>query len=315
MDHKQLRAFLTIAETGNVTRASELLNLVQSAVSRQIQLLEEDLGVELFARERHGMSLTDAGKSLLGYARRVMLELDRARAELTGSATEVAGIVSVGLLPSTCELLASPLMSAVARDHPKIRMRLAVGYMETLQQWLERGDVDVALLYGVEQLPHFQTTPLLQEPLWVVGPVSAKLSKRRPVSLASLADKPMILPAGPHGVRSMLDYACAMSKVTLQVFTETNAMNVQKSLVLGGHGYTVLPPISFAKELASGELTGAPLKAPEITRTLLLALPANRTVARHVRFVVDQLVKCTHEALASKKWPEAQSVDRKGDVP
>ncbi len=309
MDHKQLRAFLTIAETGNVTRASELLNLVQSAVSRQIQLLEEDLGVELFARERHGMSLTEAGKSLLGYARRVMLELDRARAELTGSGTDIAGIVTVGLLPSACEVLASSLMSAVVRDHPGIRMRLAVGYMETLQQWLEKGEVDVALLYGVENLPQIHATPLLTEPLWVVGPLSAKLSKRRPVSLASLADKPMILPAGPHGVRSMVDYACAMANVTLQPFAETNAMNLQKSLVLGGHGYTILPPISFAKELASGELTGAPLTSPEINRTLVLALPSNRTVGRHVRYVANQMVECTHEAVTSKRWPEARWVN------
>lgn len=65
MDHKQLRAFLTIAETGNMTRAAEMLNVVQSAVSRQIQLLEDDLGVKLF-RERHGIALTGAGKSLQG---------------------------------------------------------------------------------------------------------------------------------------------------------------------------------------------------------------------------------------------------------
>ncbi|MDB5930238.1 MAG: bacterial regulatory helix-turn-helix, lysR family protein, partial [Polaromonas sp.] len=70
MDHKQLRAFLTIAETGNLTRAAELLNLVQPAVSRQVHLLEEDLGTQLFERQRYGMALTDAGKSLLGYARR-----------------------------------------------------------------------------------------------------------------------------------------------------------------------------------------------------------------------------------------------------
>ncbi|HSV78302.1 MAG TPA: LysR substrate-binding domain-containing protein [Ramlibacter sp.] len=308
MDHKQLRAFLTVAETGNMTRAAEQLNVVQSAVSRQIQLLEEDIGVQLFQRERHGMALTDAGKSLQGYARRVMLELDRARAELTGSATEVAGIVTVGLLPSTCDVVASPLISAVTRDYPKIRMRLAVGYIETLQQWLEKGEVDVAVLYGVENLPHIHVTPLLTEPLWVVGPASARLRKQRPVPVASLADKPMILPEGPHGVRGMVDYACAMANVTLQGFVETNAMSVQKGLVLGGHGYTILPPISFATELASGALTGAPLTAPEISRTLQLALPANRTVGRPVRCVVDLVVKCIHEAVTSNRWPEARWV-------
>jgi DNA-binding transcriptional LysR family regulator len=85
-------------------------------------------------------------------------------------------------------------------------------------------------------------------------------------------------------------------------------MSVQKGLVLGGHGYTILPPISFAAELASGALTGAPLTAPEISRTLQLALPANRTVGRPVRCVVDLVVKCIHEAVTSNRWPEARWV-------
>ena len=114
MDFKQLRAFLTVADTGNVTRAAELLNLVQPAVSRQLRLLEEDVGAELFERERHGMVLTEPGKALLVYARRAMLELDRARAEIGGAADGIGGLVTVGLLPSTCDLLASPLVSAVA---------------------------------------------------------------------------------------------------------------------------------------------------------------------------------------------------------
>jgi Bacterial regulatory helix-turn-helix protein, lysR family len=68
LDLKQLRAFLTVADTGNVTRASELLNLVQPAVSRQLRLLEQDLEVRLFQRERHGMVLTEAGRALSVYA-------------------------------------------------------------------------------------------------------------------------------------------------------------------------------------------------------------------------------------------------------
>src|SRR6266496_4125191 len=121
MDFKQLRAFLTVADTGNVTRAAELLNLVQPAVSRQLHLLEEDIGAALFERERHGMVLTVAGKALLVYARRAMLELDRARAEIGGAVDGIAGLVTVGLLPSTCDLISSALVGAVAADYPGIR--------------------------------------------------------------------------------------------------------------------------------------------------------------------------------------------------
>ena len=262
MDFKQLRAFVTVADTGNVTRAGELLNLVQPAVSRQIRLLEEDLQAQLFQRERHGMVLTEAGKALLIYARRAMLELDRARAELTGSIDGVAGLVTVGLLPSTCDMIASPLVSAVAAHYPGIRVRITMGYAGDLQEWLETGELDVAILYGVEREPHIRARPLLEEPLWVVGPPSANLRRQRPVSLASLKGKPMILPSGPRGIRTLVNQACAMSNLELEIVAETNAMSIQKSLVLGGHGLTILPPVAFAQELASKRVTAAPLVDP-----------------------------------------------------
>src|SRR4030095_15950037 len=249
MDFKQLRAFLTVADTGNVTRAAELLNLVQPAVSRQLRLLEEDVGAELFDRERHGMVLSEAGRALIGYARRAMLELDRARAEIGGAANGISGLVTVGLLPSTCDLLASPLVSAVAEAHPGIRMRIAMGYGGALAQWLVTGEVDAALLYGAERSADIQVKPLIEEALWVVGPPSARLRRNRPVPLASLAGKPMVLPSPPHGIRTLVDHACAVSRVELTIAAETNAMSVQRSLALGGHGLTILPAIAVADDL------------------------------------------------------------------
>lgn len=306
MDFKQLRAFLTVADTGNVTRAAELLNLVQPAVSRQLRLLEEDIGSELFERERHGMVLTDSGKALLVYARRAMLELDRARAEIGGAVEGIGGLVTVGLLPSTCDLISSPLVSAVAANYPGIRMRIAMGYAGTLHQWLETGEIDVALLYGVERSPNIHARPLLDEALWVVGAPSAKLRRQKPVPLASLAGRPLILPSGPHGIRMLVDHACAVSNVELTVAAETNAMSIQKSLVLGGHGLTILPPIAFADELARKQVTAAPLCEPNITRTIVLALPANRAVGQHVRRTADLLVRCVKDAVHRGAWLEAR---------
>lgn len=306
MDFKQLRAFLTVADTGNVTRAAELLHLVQPAVSRQLRLLEEDVGAELFERERHGMVLTEAGRALVGYARRAMLELDRARAEIGSSANEISGLVTLGLLPSTCDLLSSPLVSAVAEAHPGIRMRIAMGYAGTLAQWLEAGEIDAALLYGVERTSKLQVKPLVEEVLWVVGPPSAKLRRDRPVSLASLAGRPMILPSPPHGIRTLVDHACAVSRVELTIAAETNAMSVQRSLVIGGHGLTILPAIAVADDLTRKLASAAPLSDPKITRTIVLGLPGNRAIGAPVRRVVDLLVQCVRDAAQRGAWVEGR---------
>jgi len=305
MDIKQLRAFLTIAETGNITKAAESLNLVQPAVSKQLRILEDDVGARLFERERHGMVLTDAGKSLQGYARRVMLELDRARAELSGSINDVAGIVTVGLLPSISDLLVTRLVTAVTRDYPRISMRIELAYVSTLQQGLESGEVDAAVLYGVENEPYIHARPLLSEPLWVIGPASARLNSRRPIRLDSLVGKPMVLPTGPRGVRTLLDRYCAASNLKLNIMAEANALSVQKSLVLGGQGFSIGPLISFANELALGQLTASPINEPGFTRTIGIALPASRAPGRPVRHVVAILERCMKEAVQGGQWPNA----------
>lgn len=307
MDLKQLRALITVAETGNVTRAAESLHLVQPAVSRQLKLLEDDVGTVLFARERHGMVLTDAGKTLVAYARRALLELDRGRAEIAGTGHEtVGGLVTLGLLPSTINVLSSPLVTAIAASYPGIRIRLAMGYAGTLLRWLESGEVDAALLYGAGRAANIQATPLVEEPLWVVGPRRAGLRPDRPVPLASLVGQPLVLPSAPHGIRTLVEHACAVGRVTLTISAETNALSVQRSLVLGGHGLTILPPIAVADDLRSRRLSGAPLGEPAILRTIVLALPTHRPTARPVRLAVDVLTRQTREAIAAGQWPEGR---------
>ncbi len=310
MDFKQLRAFLTVADTGNVTRAAELLHLVQPAVSRQLRLLEEDVGSPLFERERHGMQLTPAGQSLLGYARRAMLELDRARAEIAGAAAGIGGLVTLGLLPSSIDLLSSDLVTELAQAYPGIRVRIAMGYAGTLQAWLHSGEIDAALLYGAERSPALEVTPLIEEPLWVIGPGDAGLEPERPLPLSALAGRPLVLPSTPHGIRTLVDHACAVSHLELTIAVETNALSVQRRLVLGGHGWTILPPIAVAEDLRCGQLSGAPLAEPDISRTIVLALSAHRPAGRHVRCAVEVLMQCAKRSVDNGQWLQGRWLRR-----
>lgn len=306
MDFKQLRAFVTVAETGNVTRAAALLNVVQPAISRQLRLLEEDVGATLFERGRHGMALTEAGRTLVESARRVLHEVDRARAEVRPSRGRIGGIVTVGLLPSTCDLLSNALVDAVAASHPGIRIRLTMGYAGDLKRWLEEGEVDAALLYDPRQSPAMQVTALLEEGLWVVGLPSSGLRAGKPFAFARLAGRPLVLPSPPHGLRSLVDHAAARAGIALRVVAETNAMSVQKSLVLGGHGLTVLPTIAVVDDIARGLLAAAPIAKPALLRKVVLALPANRHTRASVRVVADALVACMKDAVARGDWLAAR---------
>ncbi|QIL79954.1 LysR family transcriptional regulator [Diaphorobacter sp. HDW4A] len=306
MDLKQLRAFVTVAETGNVTRASGLLNLVQPAVSRQLKLLEEDLATELFDRGRHGMQLTDSGKTMLEYARRILNEVARAKAEIKPVNAPIAGIVSIGLLASTADLLGTRLATMVAERFPDIRLRLTIGYAGHLQDWLEAGDVDAALLYGRKETPQLHVKELLEESLWVVAPASAKLSSKRPLSFERVAREPFILPSAPQGLRAVIEHAATEAGVSLQIRTETNALSIQKSLVMMGQGWSILPLVCIAPEIQRGELSAAPLKAPGLKRTIVLAASSNRQATAPVRYVVATLLDCVRQTFDDGCWPEAR---------
>lgn len=305
MDFKQLRTFLAIVETGNVTRAAQLLNIVQPAVSRQLRLLEEDVGRALFDRTRRGMQLTTSGKTLVEYARRALNELDRARAEINPQQVGVGGIVTIGLLPSTSDLLAGPLVSRITSQYPGIKIRIAVGYAGTLQAWLESGEVDAALLYEPNNTDSILMQPLLEESMCVVGLPKNGFAWSKTLSLRELVCTPMILPSAPHGIRMLVDHACMQLGIQLAVVAETNAMSVQKSLVLGGHGVTILPLIAVVDELAAGTLHAARLADPLITRKLALAVSASRQLSLPVQHAITELTQCMQEAIESKQWPEA----------
>jgi len=306
MDFKQLRAFLTVSESGSVSRAARVLNLVQPAVSRQIRLLEDSMGTPLFTRERHGMVLTPAGRTLTEYARRALLELERARTQIVGADTGISGLVTLGLLPSTIERLAGPLVSTITHRYPGIRLNLAAGYAGTLRRWLETGEIDAALLYGDAHTAGLRTTPLLSDALWLIGPPESGLRADQPVPITEAAQHPLILPGQPHGTRTLVEHACAVARVTLRVAVETNSLSVQRSLALHDHGLTIFPPVAVADDLRDGRLVGAPLTAPDIPRSLVLAQPAQRTAARHVRYAVDVLATEAHRAVQSGTWPQAR---------
>jgi DNA-binding transcriptional LysR family regulator len=306
VDLKQLRALVTVAETGNVTKASALLNIVQPAVSRQLRLLEEDMGTALFDRGRHGMELTESGKTMVEYARRILNEVARAKAEIRPTEGTLGGIVTVGLLPSTCDLLSSALVTAIAAKYPGIRIRISVGYAGHLVDWLENGEVDAALLYDQKQTRTLQVKPVVEEGLWVVGPPAAKLRRNKPVRLAQLAGNPLVLPSAPHGLRALVEQAAILMGMELTVAAETNEMSVQKGLVLAGHGWTILPVIAVADEVANGTLTAAPLAEPEVLRKIVLAVPTTRQATPPVRCVVTALLECMKEAVRRHEWPAAR---------
>jgi LysR family transcriptional regulator, nitrogen assimilation regulatory protein len=309
MDLKQLHSLLAIAETGSVTRAAEILHIVQPAVSRQVKLLEEELGVTLFDRERHGMVLTAPGRRFVDHVRRALQELAQAKAEVRPRASQISGSVVVGFLPSAAENMVGTLMGRIRHSHPHIYLKSYVSYMADLESALEKNEIDVALLYlRFDGERRFPSTALLEDPLFLVGPPDAGLDLATPTPLSTLNKLPLVLPAPGQNVRALIEKQCRAAGVALNVVAESSSISVQKSLVLQGVGLSLLSGFVIADELARGVLTASPITAPAITRTLALGLPAGKVPSDASEKVAEELKRLVAQYVEEGRWPGAQPI-------
>lgn len=312
MDLRQLTALVTVAEVGSVTKAARVLHLVQPAVTRQIRTLEEELGVPLFDRTRHGMVPTPAGELLVERARRALRELERARAEIRPDPDDVTGVVSIGMLESLIDVLAQPLAAAVAERHPGIELRIVTAYSGHLQEWLDAGDIELSLLYDLSDTPTLSVVPLVEENLWAVAPPDACLARGSAVPWAEVLARPLVLPISGHGLRALVDRAASAVGVEPRVTVQTNSMHLQKRLVLAGHGWTVLPAAGIVGDVEAGVLSGAPLAAPEMVRSVVLGLQRRRRTPMAVRAVAAQLETLVRALVDSEVWPSALGSSPRG---
>jgi DNA-binding transcriptional LysR family regulator len=284
-------------------------------VTRQIKTLEDELGVVLFERTRHGMVITPSGEVLLERARRALHELERARSELTPTPGEVTGLVSLGVLESLLELIVPALVDSVTAKFPGVEIRVLSGFSGYLQEWLDDGVVDIALLYNSADTPAMRVTPLLTERLWAVAPPSAGLQPAEEVSWKRALSEPLILPIVGHGLRTLIDKARASVPMEPTITIETNSMSVQKQMVLSGRGWTILPGGGVARDVQQGTLSGAPLAEPSLSRSVVVGLPRTARVPRAVEAVASELMHVTRSIVVSGKWPSATLVDGRGGSP
>ena len=231
--------------------------------------------------------------------------MERARAEIRPASGELRGLVTLGLSPSFAEPIGEALVARVATEHPAVQLRLSIGYTRHLADWLDAADIDLAVIYEVRPSSAVEVRPLLDESLWVVGPPGSDLSPDRPVRFADVHER-----SGSRRTRPTRCATCwsgwpRTQKIRLTVAVETNSMDVQQRLAAAGVGFTVLPSIAVAEDVARGHLTGAPLLDAGLRRRLLMALPGTRRLGHAVRGVAELLVDEMRRSVESGAWPSA----------
>ncbi len=291
MDLKQLEYFRHVAELGSFTRAAAFLSVVQPALSRQVRQLEAELGQSLFERNGRGVVLTDAGSRLLEHARGILTQIGRARQELEDQRNGDSGHVALGLPPSLGSSVTVPLVKAFEKLLPNARLATVEGLSAYILEWLSLGRVDCALVYNATASATVDVQPLLEDQLFLIAPLEVgaqgRSARSKSITLAQLADYPLIIPSRPHAMRMSVENALANVDRKIRVAHEIECIPAVIDLVRQGHGYGVLPMNSVKSTPWAGQIAVKPIISPVLRTSLSIATSAQRPKSPLMRKAIE----------------------------
>lgn len=255
LDLRQIRNFVVVAERLSISRAAAIVNLSQPALSRQIQALEKQVGVALFARAGNRIDLTAEGEDLL---ERAIALLDEANALLQRSGDLREGTVGhlrVGATPQTIARLVSPAMARFRATHPGVTFAVSEADNDGLLEMVETGRVHLAIAaFGGDR--GLAGVKLFQAALRIVVPCGHALARAESVDLADIAGEDIVVLRRGFLTRQLFDLACARAGVRPTIVLESSTAGTLAALAADGHGIAV---ISTSAALRQDDVAAVPL--------------------------------------------------------
>lgn len=242
MNLRRLMYFIKIVDTGNMTKASELVHIAQPALSQQLATLESEFDARLLVRTKRGMAPTEEGKALYRHAQIMLRQLEQAQSAVKNAGKSLSGLVTVGIVPGVAAArLALPLLKVVRERHPAILLNLNENLGSTLGDLVMNGRMDMAFLYCTETVVQgLSFKHLLNEKLCLVA-LGDRSSLRSEVSLSELQDTALLLPRPDNYLRKCIGEAFARAAITPNVVGEVESADTLISSIAAGIGATILP--------------------------------------------------------------------------
>ena len=259
MDVRQLEMFRAVAEEGSFTRAAERLHVSQSAVSRQVQLLEDELGGRLLHRGKRARP-TPPGELLLRLAQRVQRDMQDVVGQISDTQELKRGTLTLAGGMTVCMHILPPLLKKYRRQFPGIELRVVSVASETTLKLLRAHEVDLALLTLPVAGPDLEVVPVLKEEMVAVMAPGHPLARQRTVEPATLARLPLILYERGSNSRRLQDAVFAELGGSLKVAMETENVEIIKSMVAAGLGVTLIPYAAIARDVRARRFAFARLR-------------------------------------------------------
>lgn len=264
-----LRYFYEVARYGSFRLAGEKIHIAASAISRQVQLLEHELGVKLFARDRAGLHLTAAGEALLYRVKKAMDELSVARSEIDALHGSQKGLVRIGINETVARDFFAGFLKRFREHHPNMKFEIVVANSDRLESILLRGEIDILVGYAVQTRTGLQQVVSFDLKTCIAVRKDHALGRKHFVRVTDLVDEMIIVPSQESQLRHVVN--SIFSKVAVKPAWTLTTDSFEFMTILVSHGLG----IGFQLRLAVGadpmrpEIRYVPIQEPEVKNAVL----------------------------------------------
>jgi DNA-binding transcriptional LysR family regulator len=283
---QHIRAFLAVAHSGSFAKAAIELSLSPSALTVQIQQLEDWLGVPLLERSPRHVSLTAAGQSNLMPMEKLLLDLDNIVSGSRDLAALRRGVVTIAALPSMCSSTLPPVLRLFREQFPGVEVRLRDVVAQRIDALVREGEVDFGLGVRARMAHGLEFEVVLTDRLCLFVPAGHPLSMKTSIKLDELADQPIILTGRDSSVRERVEQLFADEHLTLVPGLEANYMSTVLALVRQGLGMTLLPE---SADEGRDDMVCVPVDHPGVSRDIGLITRSGQSLSPAARQFIELL--------------------------
>jgi LysR family transcriptional regulator, low CO2-responsive transcriptional regulator len=253
MTMRQMRVFAAVARNLSFTRAARELHLTQPAVSQQVKLLEEEVGMPLFEQIGRKVHLAPAGVELLRYTDQAMELLRQANESLSAMRGLKRGVLKLGAV-STAKYFAPSLLSAFKPAYPEVTIKFAVGNREEIIQQLAANEIDLLIMGRPPRELETVAEPFAKHPLVLIASPRHPLASKRRIKLGQLATEHFLIREEGSGTRASMERVFREREVPIQVSMEVSSNETIKQAVMADMGISFISSHTVGLELAAGKL-------------------------------------------------------------
>ncbi len=268
-----LKLFYTVAQLKSFTKAAQVLNLTQPAVTFQIKNLEDELKTRLFDRDANKITLTHTGKILLNHAEKILLEYEKAKEKITKNSGKLCGNIRIGIASVLGKYFLPKLIGYFKQKYRDVEIVMLVGNSGKLIQDLRQYTVDLIIVSEPVSVQHFVVRPFVEDELVVIVNPQHKWAKRGTIELKDLLKENIIIREDGSGTREVFKNFLSSKNISfksLKAIMTMGGSEALKSAVESGIGYGIVSNMAIRSEIESGLLKPIKIRGEILKRSFLV---------------------------------------------